>query len=137
MTTKIDKMLRQDDLTNEFNQGTLHLERFMAKHHIRIRTVRRDLKDLAGSGKIHTAKLAILRKKCLGKVTSKVHRDVLSDDLMVKIILSGEPKKTEVKAEYKQEIIERITIDSTRDEDAVLSEAARILTRKRKSQSIH
>lgn len=56
---------------------------------------------------------------------------------VTKLLAKSMISRAEIKSEHREEITERITIDATRDEDEVLSEAARILTRKRRSQSIH
>jgi len=54
---------------------------------------------------------------------------------MAKVMLSGMPQQLEVKEDITSE--ETINVITTTDEDAVLSEAARILERKTKPQSIH
>ena len=102
MTKKIDITHRQQALLKELNEDTFQREEFKAKHHIRDRTLRRDLNDLAERGEIEANQLTILRKKCLGKLTKKVHHDELSDKLMVAIVLSGETKKIETKTEITQ-----------------------------------
>ena len=45
--------------------------------------------------------------------------------------------KIEAKTEVTEHVEARIHLDVTEDEDAILSAASRILTRKRKSQQIH
>lgn len=98
MTKKIDKIHRQQVLLNQLNKDIYNKEQFMAKFHIRERTIRRDLNELAEKGEIYQDRLAILRKKCLGKLTKKVYDDKLSDDLMVKLVISGEPKRIEAQS---------------------------------------
>lgn len=95
MTKKIDKIRRQKALLQQLDNDTYDREVFISLFHIRDRTIRRDLNDLVEKGEIFAERLKYLRKKCLGKLTKKVHEDKLSDDLMVKIALSGEVKKIE------------------------------------------
>jgi len=113
LTKKIDKIHRQQVLLNRLNNDEYDKEQFMVKFHVRERTIRRDLNELAEKGEIYQDRLAILRKKCLGKLTKKVHDNQLSDYLMVNLVISGEPKKIEAKTteEIRELKIHIIKID--------------------------
>ncbi|MDH5786993.1 MAG: DeoR family transcriptional regulator [Candidatus Bathyarchaeota archaeon] len=137
MTKKIDKIQRQKSLLDSINSDSYNKEEFMAKFHIRERTIRRDLEDLAESGEIHRTRLSLLRKKCLGKLAKKVHDGQLDDKYMVQIVLSGEPKRIEAKTTEEIKIEQTVKIDATEDEDKILSRAAAILTRKRRFGAVH
>ena len=95
MTKKIDKIRRQQTLLSQLNNDTYDKETFMSTFHVRDRTIRRDLNELAEQGDIFEERLNLLRKQCLGKLTKKVFNDELPPHLMVQLALSGVPHRME------------------------------------------
>jgi hypothetical protein len=100
--TKLTKKLRQEAELEALNNDTFDRLLLAKTFHVRERTIRRDLNEIAERDGSLEDKIKILRSKCLGKLTKKVHNNKLSDKLMVAIVVATEPKKIETKGEFTQ-----------------------------------
>jgi hypothetical protein len=96
VTTKDDIIKRRLDLLDQLNNDTFNREKFLKKHKILDRTLRRDLNELAESGQLFEDKLSFLRKKCLGKLTKLANDNELSPSMLFNIVMSGVTKKSDV-----------------------------------------
>jgi len=106
------------------------------------RALREEYSIHIGLATVYRKRHSITAQEIIDELMRKQRRDIAKeensdvrmkyrDKLLEKLI----PQRIESLS--LQKIEKHVTIDATEDEDACLSRAARILTRKRKSQSIH
>jgi len=92
------KQLRKELILEALDNDTYNRYNLAKQFHVHERTIRRYINEIAEElCNPHDDRMRILRAKCLGNLTKKVNDGLLDDDLMVKLLVSGEPKKLESK----------------------------------------
>jgi len=103
----LSKRLRKELVLEALENDTYDRYGLAKELHVHERTIRRYINEIAEQlCDPHEDRMRILRAKCLGRLTKKVHEDKLSDELLVKLLISGEPKKLEAKTEYAETLTE-------------------------------
>jgi len=112
----------------------LNYEQIGEKCGVTEKTIDRDVKVWVDSGLFEVW----IKEEWLRLHAIIIHEDPVEAYRQISKLLSRMvTRKAEIKREEKIEVIERVELSVTEDEDAILSKAALILDRKVKSQRIH